>query len=560
MRTSLLAKESPAQLPFLMLAAAFFFFPFLWSVHLFDWDEINFAESAREMLLTGNYSQVSINFKPFWEKPPLFFWLQSLSMQLFGVNEFAARFPNAVFGMLTLMSFYLIGKKHFDGRFGFLWALSYLGSLLPHLYFKSAIIDPVFNLFIFLGLYFLFLCIEAYRQPAARKWALWAGVFTGLAILTKGPVGLLLVLLSFLSFWAWQRFRAVADVWSVLIVAAGIFVVSSAWYALEVAKNGWWFFEEFIRYQIRLLVTADAGHEQPFFYHFVVVFIGCFPMSAFALKSLWKAEAADSASQGAFRKLMLCLFWVVMIVFTIVRTKIVHYSSMAYFPVAFLSAYTLYYLLEADTVPKKHVMWILGILGGIFSLILIGVPIFAYNKELFYPLLQDPFALASLQTEVPWGGWEFLIGVVYLVLTAWGIWQIGRARLQRGVLSLFLAAAFCLWGYLAIIVPKIEAYSQRPAISFYKELKGQDLYVSPLWFKSYAHYFYFEMPRYTHAEVYDERGQLNEQWLLYGEVDKPVYFVLKASDRERVAREHPHLEYIKHQGGFALYKRKVSPL
>src|ERR1041384_8095201 len=56
------------------------FLPFLGSVHLFDWDEINFAECAREMIVTDNYSQVQINFQPFWEKPPLFIWMQVLSM------------------------------------------------------------------------------------------------------------------------------------------------------------------------------------------------------------------------------------------------------------------------------------------------------------------------------------------------------------------------------------------------------------------------------------------------------------------------------------------------
>ena len=79
-----------------------FFLPFLGSVHLFDWDEINFAESSREMLVSKNFFQVQINYEPFMEKPPLFFWLQSFSMFVFGVTEFAARFPNAIFGVLTL--------------------------------------------------------------------------------------------------------------------------------------------------------------------------------------------------------------------------------------------------------------------------------------------------------------------------------------------------------------------------------------------------------------------------------------------------------------------------
>ena len=73
------------------------------NVHLFDWDEINFAEAAREMLVTGDYFTVTIDFQPFWEKPPFFIWLQAFSMQIFGINEFAARLPNALCGVLTLI-------------------------------------------------------------------------------------------------------------------------------------------------------------------------------------------------------------------------------------------------------------------------------------------------------------------------------------------------------------------------------------------------------------------------------------------------------------------------
>ena len=67
--------QSRTYLAIIILSGIIFFIPFLGKVHLFDWDEINFAESAREMIVTGNYHRVQINFQPFWEKPPLFFWL-----------------------------------------------------------------------------------------------------------------------------------------------------------------------------------------------------------------------------------------------------------------------------------------------------------------------------------------------------------------------------------------------------------------------------------------------------------------------------------------------------
>ena len=80
----------------LLVISTALFVPFIGNCNLFDWDEVNFAECAREMLVTGNYAQVQIAFKPFWEKPPLFIWMQAGRMNLFGINEFSARFPNAI--------------------------------------------------------------------------------------------------------------------------------------------------------------------------------------------------------------------------------------------------------------------------------------------------------------------------------------------------------------------------------------------------------------------------------------------------------------------------------
>ncbi|MEP6627985.1 MAG: glycosyltransferase family 39 protein, partial [Ginsengibacter sp.] len=105
-------RQSNLYLTIIILSGIVFFIPFLGKVHLFDWDEINFAESAREMIVTHNYHRVQINFLPFSEKPPLFFWLQASAMNVFGVNEFAARLPNAVFGIITLITLFLIGKKY----------------------------------------------------------------------------------------------------------------------------------------------------------------------------------------------------------------------------------------------------------------------------------------------------------------------------------------------------------------------------------------------------------------------------------------------------------------
>ncbi|MEO7120430.1 MAG: glycosyltransferase family 39 protein, partial [Ginsengibacter sp.] len=199
--------QSKTYLTIIILSGIIFFIPFLGKVHLFDWDEINFAESAREMIVTGNYHRVQINFQPFWEKPPLFFWLQAGCMKLFGINEFAARLPNAIFGIITLVTLFIIGKKYKSPRFGFIWAISYLGTFLPHLYFKSAIIDPVFNYFIFLGVYFMFRDLSNLHSKKGLLYPALAGLFIGLSTLTKGPVGLLIFLIAFFAYFIFTRFK-----------------------------------------------------------------------------------------------------------------------------------------------------------------------------------------------------------------------------------------------------------------------------------------------------------------------------------------------------------------
>ena len=205
----MIAKLKTKHILIILISGIIFYFPFLGGVYLFDWDEVNFAEIAREMILTKNYLQVQINFQPFFEKPPLFFWLQVLSMKLFGINEFAARFPNALAGLATLLVLYKAGSQLFSKRFGLIWALAYFGSILPQLYFHSGLIDPVFNLFIFIGIWFMIKykwkrenATFKYMNDSSEIFLLLSGLFIGLAILTKGPVDYLLRFLIMLVCWA----------------------------------------------------------------------------------------------------------------------------------------------------------------------------------------------------------------------------------------------------------------------------------------------------------------------------------------------------------------------
>ncbi|MGV3559902.1 ArnT family glycosyltransferase [Larkinella arboricola] len=533
----------------IILVGALFYFPFLGRVHLFDWDEINFAESAREMMVTGNYTRVQINFQPFWEKPPLFFWLQVLAMKAFGIGEFAARFPNAVVGIATLLVLYSIGKKLVDERFGLLWALAYFGSLTPHLYFKTGIIDPTFNLFIFLSVWFMARTVSAYGTSKAIGQAVLSGLFVGLAVLTKGPVGGLLLGLTFLIYWALQRFRPILSFWNGLTFFACALAVASVWFGLELIKNGWWFFEEFIRYQIRLFSTPDAGHQQPFYYHFVVVLLGCFPMSLLAIRGFFSSSTEGQAEATVFfRRWMVILFWVVMILFSIVKTKIVHYSSMAWFPVSYLAATVLYSYLKGQLSWNRWLTVGIAVIGGVLGLLIAVLPLVGMNAAELIPHIKDRFAAANLTAPVEWAGWEWIIGTAYGLAIAAILW-FRRTQPIRTVVGLFLATPLLLWFVLPTIAPKIERYTQGAVIDFYEAKQGQDVYIEPIGYKSYAHLFYFRKQPPTNPNSY------REDWLMNGPVDKPTFFVTRNINIDQY-RYNPNLEIIREEAGFVFLRRK----
>ncbi len=550
--------QIPTKLFFVIVLGCCFYFPFLGGVHLFDWDEINFAESAREMILTGNYSRVQIDFKPFWEKPPLFFWMQTVAMHLFGINEFAARFPNALIGVFTLITLFLIGKKLQGERFGFIWALMYLGAFTPHLYFKSGIIDPTFNLFIFLGIYFNFKA-KIQSEKSLLNITL-AGVFIGLAILTKGPVAGLIWALTVFFYFGYSRFKQFLRWKELLVFGVSCVLVASIWFANELINNGFWFVNEFITYQIRLFSTPDAGHGQPFYYHFVVVLIGCFPISIFAIRAFTynhsKTEG-NSRELNTFLVWMKITFWVVMILFSIVTTKIVHYSSMAYFPVSFLATKFLYDWLNDKVLWSKWVSFGLLLIGFILSFLLAAVPYVGMNAQKIIPYIKDPFAVKNLEAVVDWHFYEMFIGIIYFVVIVFAIFFLTKRSKKTFIYTLSLSTAICLFLFGAIVVPKIERYTQGAAIDFYESKRGQDVYIHPLGFKSYAHLFYFQKPV---SSITAQKGDAYEDWLLNGKVDKPVFFVTKF-DRYDDYRNHPNLEFIKEENGFVFLKRKgILPL
>jgi 4-amino-4-deoxy-L-arabinose transferase-like glycosyltransferase len=541
------------------LATTLLFLPFLGRVHLFDWDEINFAECSREMIKMDDYTRVYINFKPFWEKPPMFFWMQSSAMKIFGVTEFASRFPNAICGIFTLIAVFLCGSRIYDRKFGILWALAYGGSLFPNLYFKSGIIDPWFNLFTFLALYNFILYHwkrNGFEHTGVKKsqlyYVLWSGVFMGLAVLMKGQVALMIFLLCLGVYLVVNRFKFYFGWGHVLLFLVAVFLVTFTWYGYETIKRGPWFINEFLKYQYRLFTTHDADQAGFFGYHYIVLLIGCFPASILAIPAFFKAKYNGRYDRD-FKKWMVILFWVVSVLFTIVQSRIIHYSALAWFPITFLAAYSIYKWERREMIYKKYVGIFTAILGGLISLLLLGVAIIGLNVKRLAPYVEDTFARGNMEAEVHWSGWEGLIGIGLVVTLVIGIRSLARQDFSRAGRVFFIGTALVIFFASAIIVPKVERYSQGAAIDFFIARQGENCYVHTLGYRSYGDLFY------THKEKPTNPRSDDEDWLLTGPIDKPVYFVTKVdrNDRWEGKPQYPDLKELYRKNGFVFMKREV---
>lgn len=551
------------------IVSALLFLPFLGGHSLFDWDEINFAESAREMLVSGNYRQVQIGFEPFWEKPPLFIWLQMLSMKIFGINEFAARFPNAICGIVTLNLLYHLGCKirnHFTGIF---WMLAYAGSLAPFVYFRSGIIDPVFNLFIFVAIYQLFQAEKAASQREnPRIHMVFAGFMAGLAVLTKGPVALLLLFVIWLSRLLINP-RFVWNGWkNTLLALVACAIPASFWVLPEWIANGPWFFNEFFQYQLTLAKGQIEWHNQPWFYHVVVLLLLCFPSSVLALPSLFR-DPEYAGPEKVWSSYMRSTFWVVLIVFSIVTTKIIHYSSLCWFPLAWFAGNAVYrWHTNRGNIPAWTKIPAIVVLL-LLSAATVAVPAILSNPALFESIrsLLPKWDVSPLTEDTHWAGWEMGVGFLFFIA---GLYWIFKSHKKSGLHPAYIFVFTCVFALLisVIYVPKAAKTLQGKYIEEMKLLSHNNHFVDAWGFKTYAVYFYtsplpnaFKGEWTLHKKDAEFSGKSNPNtsarlyWLMNKKSTKEIYIVTRRSYQPDWYFNDKFIK-VKDLGFYILWKRK----
>jgi 4-amino-4-deoxy-L-arabinose transferase-like glycosyltransferase len=363
--------STTAKYAILFFACVLFHILGTWSLPLIDRDEPRFAEASREMLEGGNYIVPYFNNQLRLDKPPLTYWAQVASYHIFGENDFAARFPSAIAAALTALLTFAWGRRIGGESVGWWAAIIFTLSLQTFVHAKAAVADMWLVLFVTLASWAGY---ELFQRPTLNAqrpmlnqgaavsrppWAIWKSPFLvfylalALGFLAKGPIAwtpLLTVAVVIIYTRDWRAARGFKFVGGILFTL----VVVALWGIPALIQTHGEFFTVGIGRHVvgRSFMTLE-GHGASSFgmyllllpFYFVTVFISFFPWSIklpWLVRNLWRnregAVNVSGYSGSLFDTYLLSGIAVIFVIFTLVSTKLPHYTLPAFPLLALLLA------------------------------------------------------------------------------------------------------------------------------------------------------------------------------------------------------------------------------
>ncbi len=384
-----------------------------WSLPLIDRDEPRFAEASREMIERGNYVVPYFNNQYRFDKPPLTYWAQVASYKVFGENDFAARFPSVVAAALIALSIFSWGSRAGGAKVAWWAAIIFTLSLQVFLHAKAAVADMWLVLFVTTAHWAAWEQIQekqtlnAQRSTLNVQWTWWFAFYAslGLAFLAKGPIGFVPLLTIAAMKWRGRELQIGKSFAFVRGMALTLVIISLWAIPAYLQTHG-----EFLRVGLGKHVVARSigameGHGGssllvyflllPFY--FVTIFVSFFPWS---IKLPWLISQTRR-SRDKIDKYLFTGSALVFIVFTLVSTKLPHYTLPAFPLLSLLLARRL----VANDFPERRFKTIsLATATALFCVALAVPPIIAPAfpaKVLFQAARED------LRPEMEFGAMDF---------------------------------------------------------------------------------------------------------------------------------------------------------
>ncbi|QDV69552.1 Undecaprenyl phosphate-alpha-4-amino-4-deoxy-L-arabinose arabinosyl transferase [Rosistilla carotiformis] len=388
----------------------------LGGARLWDRDEPRNARCAAEMLENGDWIVPTFAGELRTHKPPLLYWMQIVSYKVFGVNEFAARLPSALCGLGTVLLTMAIATVLLGAQVTPWVGISLGTSLMFVLASRAATPDAAltFCSTLAVALYVLFShrrisdgFVERVEFHWPTRWG-WSAVYAacGLAVLAKGPIGLLLPGSVIGLHAIWQRHsgaaetvatagdagflarcgrgiafavrlvgEAIATAWRMhpILALAAVMLVAGPWYvAVGQQTDGVWLREFFFEHNLSRALSPMEGHSgPPILFYLGTLLVGTFPWSMFAIPIGIAAREAYRTRSDLRPAIVLAMAWIAVYVgfFSIAATKLPSYITPCYPGVALCIGWFLY------SVAHSQFDWPRWLKAGYLCGIVVGIAI-----------------------------------------------------------------------------------------------------------------------------------------------------------------------------------------
>jgi 4-amino-4-deoxy-L-arabinose transferase-like glycosyltransferase len=465
-----LARTSNQALLILALLAltGLLFFLGLGDMGLTDRDEGRNAEAGREMFESGDRLTPTFNYELRVAKPVFLYWLMDLTYRLFGVNEFAARFPSALFGVALILLQYFFLAYVRDRTIALFGALMLLLNVEILGLGRMALTDSVLIFFTTASLYGFWLGLHGEGHVRRWIWAFYIGM--ALATLTKGPVGFVVPLIAASLYLTWSR--RWQDYWRHGLPLAGTLVfllLALPWYVAMFVVHGDAYASSAKANTIGRFLSPMEGHHFTIFFYVPVLLLGYFPWSGFLLITLYRtlkdwyqlrrtAHQPDPAQTSPLE--LFAALWVVgvFVFFTASSTRLPHYVGPLFPAAAILTACFWSRCLYNPAIPGIRAS--IHITTGLGYLLAIGFASLPTIYPTFSSKLLKEFPLAG---QVDLGSAPYMIAAA-LVIGMAIVSYVGLNEERRGGAFWAAGASFAcmILIVLVIAIPRLNQYFIAP--------------------------------------------------------------------------------------------------
>ncbi|MCR4303953.1 MAG: glycosyltransferase family 39 protein [Gallionella sp.] len=419
---------SSKQLWWLIIAVTVIWFSNLEYRILIKPDEGRYAEIPREMAASGDWTTPRLNGLKYFEKPPLQYWATATAYTLFGEHQWTARLWTALTGFAGILLVWFAGLRLF-GREAANYAAMLAGSSMLYVlmaHFNS--LDMGVTFFLTLGIAGLLLGQTQTDTGKQRNWMMlaWAGL--GLAVMSKGLMGLVLPGAALFIYMVVQRDFSVLRRMHWLPGMAVFLLITAPWFYLVMKANPEFFHKFFIYEHYLRFTTQVHDRYQPWHYFVQILLPGMLPWTLLMFDTLMRTWKAGARAAKVFSAERFLLIWPLFIYFffSISSSKLPSYLLPMFPALALLMGRQL------AVMSARRLFWLIA---PVLPLLLLGLALMPYAAR----LADTPLKAQGYSEYAWWLAAAMLVWSLGMIAALVLLWRSNSARDHKPMAVLVLA-------------------------------------------------------------------------------------------------------------------------